>query len=471
MGESIISFVDSLRSNGVEISLINNQYSFMQVRSVFRVDTSENRVYWRGDPASCSLKLDFMENATKRSEDGSILAISFACPTSSREEDDSIVIYAKFSNEGDATEAMDLLITEKAKKRELQKRRDGVGEAKPSFMDTSMFMHDELITSQMDTLEFRSVVRQEKMLQFNDVLSRKECVALLEKGLRNSMSARCQAAFQKWTAYVREANSVSMHSDRARWRLHAAANQETDLQAWYHSTFHKEVYRLRGAFWFRDAVMPIYKQKYDIVDQGLTPLEEAALAHVLCSPETTYGDVAGQMFVVQAIVSALQFDLFQELSAKGANVTKCPRSGRPAKKLFRFSFVEGNIYLTWKGKYGNQGVDLGEVRKVDGGAVTEVTKKLDPTRAEADSYLSLICEGRSVDLRFDSKAERDAWWSLLDVVVKKENGILSTVPSCLTAEDSMLDALLYGAAVGAHAVPKEMREAAAAKWHGTLLVD
>ena len=47
----------------------------------------------------------------------------------------------------------------------------------------------------------------------------------------------------------------------------------------------------------------------------------------------------------------------------GATVTKYPRSGRPAKKLFRFSFVEGKIYLTWKGKFGNQGVDLGEVRE------------------------------------------------------------------------------------------------------------
>ena len=42
-------------------------------------------------------------------------------------------------------------------------------------------------------------------------------------------------------------------------------------------------------------------------------------------------------------------------------VTKYPRTGRPTKKLFRFSFVEGRIYLTWKGKLGNQGVDLGEV--------------------------------------------------------------------------------------------------------------
>jgi hypothetical protein len=48
----------------------------------------------------------------------------------------------------------------------------------------------------------------------------------------------------------------------------------------------------------------------------------------------------------------------------GAMVTKYPRTGRPTKKLFRFSFVEGRIYLTWKGKLGNQGVDLGEVRSM-----------------------------------------------------------------------------------------------------------
>ena len=59
-----------------------------------------------------------------------------------------------------------------------------------------------------------------------------------------------------------------------------------------------QVYRLRGYFWYKDAVLPSYRQSYDLVDNALTPLEEAALAHVLCSPDTSYGDVAGQMFVV-----------------------------------------------------------------------------------------------------------------------------------------------------------------------------
>ena len=107
------------------------------------------------------------------------------------------------------------------------------------------------------------------------------------------------------------------------------------------------MYRLRGYFWYKDAVLPIYKHSYDLVDNALTPLEESALAHVLCSPDTSYGDVAGQMFVVQALVPSEQFKLFQSLAAQGANIIKYPRSGRPAKKLFRFSFVEGIIYLRY----------------------------------------------------------------------------------------------------------------------------
>ena len=44
---------------------------------------------------------------------------------------------------------------------------------------------------------------------------------------------------------------------------------------------------------------------------------ESALAHVLCSADTVYGDVAGQMFVVQAIVDPAQFHFFQHLASQG----------------------------------------------------------------------------------------------------------------------------------------------------------
>ena len=47
---------------------------------------------------------------------------------------------------------------------------------------------------------------------------------------------------------------------------------------------------------------------------------ESALAHVLCSADTVYGDVAGQMFVVQAIVDPAQFHFFQHLASQGSEL-------------------------------------------------------------------------------------------------------------------------------------------------------
>lgn len=168
-------------------------------------------------------------------------------------------------------------------------------------------------------------------------------------------------------------------------------------------------------------MLPVYKQSYDLIDNALTPLEEAALAHVLCSPDTSYGDVAGQMFVVQALISPPQFTLFQQLAAQGAQVIKYPRSGRPAKKLFRFSFVEGNVYLTWKGKFGNQGVGMSEVTSVVGGIQTDVLK-WSAQQSKAEQYLSVLCSDRSVDLFFDSEDERNNWRDLLRALVAKEQG-------------------------------------------------
>ena len=135
-------------------------------------------------------------------------------------------------------------------------------------------------------------------------------------------------------------NKRKMFADKARWRLHAATNIDNDLQAWYHTAFSTEIYRLRGSFWYRDAVLPSYKESYGLVDNNLTPMEEAALSHILCSPGTTYGDVAGQMFSVQAMVGPKLYSLFTNLCSNGAFATKYPRSGKPSKKLFRFSFVE-----------------------------------------------------------------------------------------------------------------------------------
>lgn len=216
--------------------------------------------------------------------------------------------------------------------------------------------------------------------------------------------------------------------------------------------------RLRGPFWYRDAVLPVYRNSYDLVDNALTPLEEAALAHVLCSPETSYGDVAGQMFVVQALVKQELFTVFQKLAAQGAQVIKYPRTGRPAKKMFRFSFVEGNIYLTWRGKFGNQGVDLSEVSAVTAGITTDVLKRA-ANSSRAEQYLSVICAGRSVDLCFDTSEERNAWRDLLELLAHKEHGeLFGLEPLVNPSECTMFDWLLYYSAIGERILPIEVRQ-------------
>lgn len=154
------------------------------------------------------------------------------------------------------------------------------------------------------------------------------------------------------------------------------------------------------------------------------------------------------MFIVQAILPSSQFSLFQQLAAQGAQVVKHPRQGRPAKKHFRFSFVEGNIYLTWKGKFGNQGVGMSEVTDVVGGIHTDVLK-WSGTTAKADQYLSVLCADRSIDLYFDSVAERDSWKDVLKALVNKEQGHLSEIESVDPSKDAEdFDWLVLYASIG-----------------------
>ena len=174
---------------------------------------------------------------------------------------------------------------------------------------------------------FQVVASQEMLYQLTACLRLKEGDLVYRRLVAQRDDRQLSTAFYRWTHFVKHHNLTHMNRDRHRWRLHAIANQELDLQAWYHAVFYSEVYRLRGPFWYKDALLPSYRTSYDIVDNTLTPLEEAALAHVLCSPDTVYADVAGQMFVVQALTTPQQFSLFQGLASQGSSVTKYPRQG------------------------------------------------------------------------------------------------------------------------------------------------
>ena len=303
---------------------------------------------------------------------------------------------------------------------------------------------------------YNVAVKQEKLFQLLQALKIKDGCMLVDKIISKSIQNLTKRAFDMWTGAVYEINKSKMIQDKERWRYHAISNQELDLQAWYHAMFYQEVYRLRGPFWHRDAVLPQYRQSYDLVDNALSPLEEAALAHVLCSPDTSYGDVAGQMFVVQQLADKQNlYALFQKLSSQGAQVIKYPRTGRPARKVFRFSFVEGKIYLTWKGKFGNQGVGLNEVTKVEGGINTDVLKRA-ATPAKANLFLSLTCSGRSVDLCFDSEEERNEWQELLNLLMLKEHGALECLKVEQPSPDQLNEWLYLYSALGENCLPLEV---------------
>jgi hypothetical protein len=161
---------------------------------------------------------------------------------------------------------------------------------------------------------YRVAMKQETLLETSLHLRVQEGVFKAERLLRLKVFNLQSAALKKWMALVGAENAEKMDEDRECWRSHATANMETDLQAWYHAVFHTDVYRLRGSFWYRSANLPTYRTNYELVDSGLSAKEEQALAGVLCSPDTTYGDVAGQMFIVQACMPSHQYYLlFQVL--------------------------------------------------------------------------------------------------------------------------------------------------------------
>jgi hypothetical protein len=99
------------------------------------------------------------------------------------------------------------------------------------------------------TAEYDSAVKHEYLTELCTFLKFKEAHIIVEK-IRNYYKSRViLSAFKHWVTLVRDENSEKMVQDRTRWRLHAAANQEIDLQAWYHSLFYQEVLLLLIIFY------------------------------------------------------------------------------------------------------------------------------------------------------------------------------------------------------------------------------
>lgn len=104
-------------------------------------------------------------------------------------------------------------------------------------------------TSYQTTVALRTAVldaslKEEQLIQLCFYLRYKEAYMLVEKAMQTFRNKLVGSAFRHWIQCTKEDNTPTMNNDRTRWRLHATANQDIDLQAWYHALFYQEVHLL-----------------------------------------------------------------------------------------------------------------------------------------------------------------------------------------------------------------------------------
>ncbi|KAG5187650.1 hypothetical protein JKP88DRAFT_134287, partial [Tribonema minus] len=127
-----------------------------------------------------------------------------------------------------------------------------------------------------------------------------------------------------------------------RWRLHVSVHAFSDLQAWYHGTFHEEVYRLRGPFFVRSAPLCAYRGSHRVrehAEERGTCEERTLLRKVLLGKDTRYSHVECARFLAHAVLSAEERHLFDVLVAEGVAVLICGAGGARVRRRFRLSFV------------------------------------------------------------------------------------------------------------------------------------
>ena len=104
----------------------------------------------------------------------------------------------------------------------------------------------QVTSSHQQTISLRKAVsdaaqKEEQLIQMCFYLRYKEAYMIVEKTRAKYLNEWKSVAFSHWVRVIKDANLPKMEKDRHRWRLHATANQEIDLQAWYHALFYLEV--------------------------------------------------------------------------------------------------------------------------------------------------------------------------------------------------------------------------------------
>jgi hypothetical protein len=88
---------------------------------------------------------------------------------------------------------------------------------------------------------FRTAMLQERLHQLAYTARCREVIFAMEKHVEASRQHQLRHMLNKWINFVKIENSLQLSRDKLRWRLHAAANEDLDLQGWYHGLFYQQV--------------------------------------------------------------------------------------------------------------------------------------------------------------------------------------------------------------------------------------
>lgn len=193
--------------------------------------TSEPKLYWREHPRlGCDLSdIKSLSRAVTPGDEQQITMLF---------SDLKLVI--ELANNADSTLAVDLyaLLFELLKKAQAM---DSLEKEQNTQKDTKQQNSSYQQTIALRSSILNAALKEEQLIQLCFYLRFKEAYMIVEKSMQTFRTKLVGSAFRHWINATRDANADSMAADRNRWRLHATANQDIDLQAWYHALFYQEV--------------------------------------------------------------------------------------------------------------------------------------------------------------------------------------------------------------------------------------
>ena len=228
-----------LNGTGVPIYIVSEKYG-INIKSAIKIDQKdpavEDKIFWRSGPVlGCEFSLISSISQPEIKPHGFRLSLKFP-------EYNFMFDVIDSSKPGFADEFYTLLTDLHKKAQNLQRLEKNHNTTQGTSQQNSAYQSQMAIKKAI----LDASLKEEHLLQMCYYLRYKEAYMLVERVVSRFRTSCKSAAFQQWVRVVKDENGQKMVKDRSRWRLHASANQDIDLQAWYHALFYMEVSHANG---------------------------------------------------------------------------------------------------------------------------------------------------------------------------------------------------------------------------------